>query len=331
MQEFLNFVKDRNPEVYNRLSAAGPADTGGKTGRFADEWKSLVAEGKMGDLEHEFIKASHFDPAFASIKSEELRNKIKGSKALQDVLWSTAVQHGNRTGEIFNGNWKDGMSVEDFMKAVYADRATRFSTPQMRASGQRRMQEEVRNALAMLATEKGDANIAKSFANPSTETGKKLAAAASVSIMASTQDAIDRGVTYGFGNKNTQTGAVDCSGWIAEQNTALMDNINAVVGKDVFTPEARQVLKKGAAGGAAGLIKAVGEATGEELSNADLTPDKIREGMIIGMDTGEHGWDAGRYKGIDHIVQTFRDPQTGQMMVSESSKAGGVHVTPYEE
>lgn len=331
MQEFLNFVKDKNPEIYNRLSAAGPADTGGKTGRFVDEWKSLVAEGKMGNLEHEFIKTSHFDPAFASIKSEELRNKVKGSRALQDVLWSTAVQHRNRTGDIFNGNWKDGMSEEDFIKAVYADRSTRFSTPQMRASGQKRMQGEVQNALAMLATEKGDAGIATSFAQPATEVGQKLATAASVSIMASTQDAVDRGVTYGFGGKNSQTGAVDCSGWIAEQNTALMDNINAVVGKDVFSAEARQVLKKGSTGGAAGIIQAVSEATGEQLSNAELTPDKIREGMMIGMDTGEHGWDAGRYKGIDHIVQTFRDPETGQMMVSESSSKRGVHATPYEE
>lgn len=56
-----------------------------------------------------------------------------------------------------------------------------------------------------------------------------------------------------------------------------------VVGKDVFSAEARQVLKKGSTGGAAGIIQAVSEATGEQLSNAELTPDKIREGMMIGM------------------------------------------------
>lgn len=52
---------------------------------------------------------------------------------------------------------------------------------------------------------------------------------------------------------------------------------------------------------------------------------------MIGMDTGDKGWDAGRFGGIDHIVQTYRDPQTGRMMVSESSSGQGVHVTDYEE
>ncbi|MEE0816857.1 MAG: hypothetical protein U0M13_14485, partial [Desulfovibrio fairfieldensis] len=101
--------------------------------------------------------------------------------------------------------------------------------------------------------------------------------------------------------------------------------------KEVYPKEAKAVLQKGANGGAAGIIQSVSEATGELLGNADLAPENVREDMMIGMDTGDKGWDAGRFGGIDHIVQTYRDAATGRMMVSESSSGQGVKTTDYEE
>jgi hypothetical protein len=57
----------------------------------------------------------------------------------------------------------------------------------------------------------------------------------------------------------------------------------------------------------------------------------LKEGMLIGEDNGAKGWDAGRYKGIDHITQTVKDPKTGKLMISESQGGKGVTLTDPEE
>ncbi len=151
----------------------------------------------------------------------------------------------------------------------------------------------------------------------------------SLSIAASSQDAMDRGVVYGFGAKNSHTGSIDCSGWIAEINQNMMKSMNERMGKNVYGEKAKLTLNIGANGGAAGIVLAVKVVTGQQFLTEDLSPDKVREGLIIGLDTGPKDWDMGRYGGIDHIVQTYRDHETGQMMVSQSSGGMGVHVMPY--
>ncbi|MFI3271083.1 MAG: hypothetical protein R3Y11_03120 [Pseudomonadota bacterium] len=153
----------------------------------------------------------------------------------------------------------------------------------------------------------------------------------SSSIEASTQDAMDRGVVYGFGVKNSHSGSIDCSGWIAEINQSMMKSMNARMGKNVYGEKAKLTLNIGANGGAAGIVLAVKVVTGQQFLTEDLSPDKVREGLVIGLDTGPKDWDMGRYGGIDHIVQTYKDHETGQMMVSQSSGGVGVHAMPYAE
>jgi len=55
MNKFMDFLKTSNPEAHKRLSEAGPADTG-KEGAFAQEWKKLAGEGKLGASEHDLLK-----------------------------------------------------------------------------------------------------------------------------------------------------------------------------------------------------------------------------------------------------------------------------------
>lgn len=167
MDNFLSFIKDKNPEAHQRLMAAGPADSG-KQGAFAQEWRKIAAEGKFGDLEHEFIKATHFDPAFKGIKSENARKMISDSKTMQDVLWSTSVHHGpSGAPKLINAAYREGMSEEEFMKALYARRANNFgsSTAEVQASARNRMVWEEKDAQAMLAREKAE----KSAAIPATQ------------------------------------------------------------------------------------------------------------------------------------------------------------------
>ncbi len=152
MDLFMKHLQKTNPEAFERLSKAGPAKAG-KDGAFAQEWKKLAKEGKLQGSEHEFIKATHYDVGVEKIKDKNLQEMIKGSKALQEVMWSTSVQHGGGgAGSIFNKAYQKGMSEQELIKEIYAQRATRFSssTPQVRASVQDRFRKEEQLALGLV-------------------------------------------------------------------------------------------------------------------------------------------------------------------------------------
>jgi hypothetical protein len=142
-----------------------------------------------------------------------------------------------------------------------------------------------------------------------------------------TQDAINKGIKYGFGSKDLKTGAIDCSGWIANINTNMMNSINKEAGKEIYGKEAKKAFQ----GSAADIIKNVSAAGGGMMEGSKAIRANLKEGMLIGEDNGEKGWDAGRHKGIDHITQTVKDPKTGKLMISESQGGKGVTLTDPEE
>jgi hypothetical protein len=142
-----------------------------------------------------------------------------------------------------------------------------------------------------------------------------------------TQDAMNKGIKYGFGSKDLKTGAIDCSGWIANINTNMMNSINKEAGKEIYGKEAKKAFQ----GSAADIIKNVSAAGGGMLEGSKNIRANLKEGMLIGEDNGEKGWDAGRHKGIDHITQTVKDPKTGKLMISESQGGKGVTMTDPEE
>ena len=152
MDKFMDFLKQDNPKAYERLKNAGPADSG-KTGKFAQEWKALASEGVLGDSEHKFIKSTHYDAAIRQLTTVSLQQMISNSAALQEVMWSTSVQHGAAMArKIFESVYRQGMSEKDLIKAIYADRATKFpgSTPEVRASVRNRFIDEQSRALEMV-------------------------------------------------------------------------------------------------------------------------------------------------------------------------------------
>lgn len=171
MNKFMNFLKTSNPAAYQRLAAAGPADAG-KGGRFAQEWQALAKEGALGTSEHDFIKKTHYDVGMQGIKGEGLQKMLGGNKALQDVMWSTSVQHGGGgASNIFNKVYKEGMSESDLIKAVYSERGTRFgsSNANVQQSVRNRFVGEQQNALAMLGQNMAPMTSAESSAIPSVQ------------------------------------------------------------------------------------------------------------------------------------------------------------------
>lgn len=155
MNQFLNFIRDSYPDAYKILAAAGNPNTGSRKGPFVDAWKKVVSNGLLGDAEHQFIKKTHYDVAYNNLNSKP-KQLVNTSKALQDVLWSTAVQHGGKGGSsIFNSVYTDGISADAYIKAIYAKRSTQFSgsSERERAGVLSRFKNESAEALASLNLE----------------------------------------------------------------------------------------------------------------------------------------------------------------------------------
>ncbi len=165
MRSFIEFLEDRAPDLARRLAAAGPSNTGGRSGAMPAEWRRIAAEDpvRFAQLQHDFITESHYMPAVQGIYDETGVDITKHSRALKEVLWSTAVQHGPRGAtrifsKVINRSRGDRMDAQakDVINGVYTSRSRQFgqSTPEVQGAVQGRFREERAMALAMLAEDR---------------------------------------------------------------------------------------------------------------------------------------------------------------------------------
>ena len=162
MGYFIKFLEEKAPDVAARLKAAGPADTGGRSGRMPAVWKQLAASDprRFEALQHEFIRSSSYSPAAKSIVLTTGVDVTKRSYALREVLWSTAVQHGPGGAErIFTQaieKAENAAGRQDFDKAVieevYRIRGQKFfrHNKRVREAVQSRFRDEKTTAIALL-------------------------------------------------------------------------------------------------------------------------------------------------------------------------------------
>ncbi|WP_034608273.1 hypothetical protein, partial [Megalodesulfovibrio gigas] len=141
------------------------------------------------------------------------------------------------------------------------------------------------------------------------------------SLVTKARQAIADGVQYKFKARDMATGKIDCSGFVEQINRETIAGIEK---------ESKGALPAGLAqalsGSSEGIIDKVSKLTGElvEVQANRLDLSKMREGMLVGLDTGptKSGFDAGRQRGIDHIVQFVKDAD-GALKVIQSSVSGG--------
>lgn len=141
------------------------------TAQFTACWKR-IAEAQTDafqQAQHEYIKRTHYDLLAAKILSDDNVDVNRRSRALQDVVWSTAVQHGGATPIVHRACAKltcapaDPQYDEELIRAIYAERGRTkpdgslayFSSNS--ASVQKgvanRFKSELQDALSMLAKE----------------------------------------------------------------------------------------------------------------------------------------------------------------------------------
>lgn len=142
-------------------------------------------------------------------------------------------------------------------------------------------------------------------------------------IKAQTEKAISKGVGYQFGSKNLDSGAIDCSGWIAAINKNVMQQFNSQSDTPIFDLKDQKLFETNAAG----IIDNVAKKTGFMLEGGDVQAANLRAGMLIGENNGTG---RGTNRGIDHITQVVQGPD-GQMMVSQSQGGKGVTMTPLDQ
>ena len=173
MSAFINYLDEQAPELAKRLRAAGPANTGGRSGKMPNEWRKIAAEdpARFEKLQEDFIRTSHFEPAMRSIAESTGLGFANMPVALQEVLFSTAVQHGpvgavrifnqavnsvgvnklQASGQTATESFK--RAGRQLIKQVYALRAGQFgsSTSGVQAAVRNRLNQEMNEALQMLA------------------------------------------------------------------------------------------------------------------------------------------------------------------------------------
>lgn len=141
------------------------------TAPFTACWKRIAANetDAFQRAQHAFIKKSHYDLLAAKILADDGLDVNTRSRALQDVVWSAAVQHGGGTSIIHKAfaNVKCKPSDADFDKelicAIYAERGRKKpdgnmayfskSSPSVQSGVSKRFKNEEQDALAMLAKE----------------------------------------------------------------------------------------------------------------------------------------------------------------------------------
>ena len=140
--------------------------------QFTAAWKQLASTDReeFQASQHDFIKKTHFDPLVQKIIAEDGLNVLTRSHALQDVIWSTAVQHGPGTNvphlalRTLRSRPEDPDFDKEFITAIYAERGrknpsgglARFSrnSAQVQKGVAQRFRDEQKDALRMLAEEK---------------------------------------------------------------------------------------------------------------------------------------------------------------------------------
>jgi hypothetical protein len=162
MKHFIDYLSEQAPDLANKLKAAGPANTGSSFGRMPAAWKKVATQDpvRFSKLQYDFIEKSHYLPAVQEISDRTGLDISKAPRALQEVLWSTTVQHGpNGAAKIFTKAIKrvqaknGGVKIAQLIGSVYDMRAGQFgsSIPNVRAAVRSRFREEGRMALAMLS------------------------------------------------------------------------------------------------------------------------------------------------------------------------------------
>ncbi|WP_323958418.1 VgrG-related protein [Brevibacillus composti] len=128
IDHFFRWLEGKDKDIYNKLLSGFNAD-GKKIGAHFDQKFKEIAEqdpDRFLELQHLYTKEKYYDVVDRALKQDLGFDVSKRSAALQDVLWSRAVQHGGAGGtRIFKEALKtldlSTATDEEIIRAVYKE------------------------------------------------------------------------------------------------------------------------------------------------------------------------------------------------------------------
>ncbi len=158
--EFLRFLAGvpRYRAFAKELEAAG-GDVAARQGSdvFRRAWTKAALEDDFVEAQHEFIKATHYEPLVKALAKEGIDANARPK--LREVVWSVGVQHGERQGTLLFTRAAASLPVDQrsdddaLIHALYDERSKveiyfPSSSPAEQAAVRRRFEAERRQALA---------------------------------------------------------------------------------------------------------------------------------------------------------------------------------------
>jgi hypothetical protein len=166
----LRFVRDDAFPWRDRFAGLTPGSE-----EFSARWRALAAEAPQAffEAQHAFIEKTHFAPLVRRVRLASGLDVTRRSHALQDAVWSTAVQHGPNSLVMKRAlvalGWIDVLPPDDLdgdrrlIGAIYAERGRRradgrlayfprVTSSRVQQSLADRFANEARDALTMLDT-----------------------------------------------------------------------------------------------------------------------------------------------------------------------------------
>ena len=175
MKKFIEYCKTEAPDIAEQLEKSGGSlNPGGRQGKMPSAWIVIAQKQpeRFEALQDNFIRTSHFEPAMRAIAEKTGINRDEMPFALQEVVFSTAVQHGvEGAGRIISramgqvGQERLDPDITDpkalaaahetLIRKIYDSRSGQFqsSTQTVQANVKIRLQQEMALAISMLRQE----------------------------------------------------------------------------------------------------------------------------------------------------------------------------------
>lgn len=154
-KKFVEYLKNVDSSAYKALSGKTPGSAS-----FDAAWKQLASSNKnFAQYQHNFVQRKYYDPAVKSVMKNVGLDISKRSPAVQDAIWSAAVQHGSGSvSKIVKAAGITSMTSDaEILKRIYAERGAKngqkyfpSSSSKVRASVVKRFKNELNDALKML-------------------------------------------------------------------------------------------------------------------------------------------------------------------------------------
>ena len=138
-----------------------------------------------------------------------------------------------------------------------------------------------------------------------------------------------KGTRYHLGAKSGGKHGIDCSGFVYKalatsfqklKSEGVTINPNVLCQLNACSEDQVEELSKKTGGGLIGK--------GGDFLAGGKSSSALKAGMVIGVSSGiKRDWSKGRSLKIDHVVCTYKDSKTGELMVAESSGKKGVHAS----